>query len=684
MFLIGSNHNINAIRTSHYPNAPYFYQLCDSLGFYLIDEADNESHGTLNVYNNHVEWDKLAKCWGKLIADNPDFMEATLDRIQRCVERDKNRPSVVIWSMGNESGYGCTFENALKWTKEFDDTRLTHYEGALYPPDTRKYDYSNLDLYSRMYPSIDEIQEYFKKDGSKPFVMCEYSHAMGNGPGDLEDYFEVIQKYGGICGGFVWEWCDHAIEKGKKPDGRIIYAYGGDHQEYPNDGNFCMDGLVYPDRRPHTGLLEFKNVYRPVRVVDFNQEKMELLIHNYMDFQNLKEFLQIKYELRVDGVTKKEGILKEGTILDIPAHGEKRIKLPLDVEILKGIKGKCFLKLTYLAKNKEEVIPVGHELGFEEIKVDTLENKNQRAKELLQLDMKKEKITVSENEHYLVLFTSQFSYTYDKLKGIFVEMVYHNYRFLEKPMEFNIWRAPTDNDRNIKKEWMIAQYDRSETRSYYTEVQVKEEYVRVRSQVAVSARYTQKILVIDVDWIIFTDGKVKVDMHVKRDMEFPMLPRFGLRFFLPKEMNYVSYAGLGPVESYIDKNKASYYGEFSANVTSLHEDYIRPQENGSHYGCDYVIVEKENNSHPIMPSFVVVGEKEFSFNTSVYTQEELTQKAHNYELEESGYTVLCVDYRQNGIGSHSCGPELMEKYRLNEKDFNFSIQLKPELEVLFH
>ena len=234
-------HNINAIRTSHYPNEPRFYQLYDRIGFYVVDETDNESHGTTSVFaskdENVLQWKKR---WGEVIANNPDFTEATVDRTMRCVERDKNRPSVVIWSMGNECAYGCTFEAALKWTKEFDDTRLTHYEGALYVEDRHKYDFSNLDTFSRMYPSLEEIHNYFKEDGRKPFIMCEYCHAMGNGPGDLEDYFQVIHQYEGFCGGFVWEWCDHAIEMGKTVEGKTMYAYGGDHGEFPHDGNFCI------------------------------------------------------------------------------------------------------------------------------------------------------------------------------------------------------------------------------------------------------------------------------------------------------------------------------------------------------------------------------------------------------------------------------------------------------------
>lgn len=267
-------HNFNAIRTSHYPNAPYFYQLCDRYGFYVICEADNESHGAFSRYFKE-DMEVVGHCqWSEVLSDNPEWIEATVDRTQRMVERDKNRPSIVIWSMGNEGAYGCTFEEALAYTKRRDPSRLTHYESAYYKGRKRKYDYSNLDLYSRMYPSFDEMREYIEEKADKPYILCEYCHAMGNGPGDFEDYYELIETYDSVCGAFVWEWCDHAVDKGVDPDtGKTMYAYGGDSGEKDHDNNFCMDGLVYPDRKPHTGLKEYKNVHRPVRVISWDQQE---------------------------------------------------------------------------------------------------------------------------------------------------------------------------------------------------------------------------------------------------------------------------------------------------------------------------------------------------------------------------------------------------------------------------
>lgn len=663
-------HNINAIRTSHYPNAPLFYLLYDRMGFYIVDEADNESHGTADAYNPDTSWEGRCMRWNERIADNPEFTEAAIDRTKLCVERDKNRPSVVIWSMGNECAYGCTFEAALEWTKSFDDTRLTHYEAARYVSGSRKYDYHNLDTYSRMYPSIEEIHDYFKEDGSKPFIMCEYCHAMGNGPGDLEDYFQTIQRYDGACGGFIWEWCDHVIETGKTAAGKTMYAYGGDHGEYPHDGNFCMDGLVYPDRTPHTGLLEFKNVYRPARVSAFYQDKQELVIRNYMDFTNIKDCLTIAYEVICDGRALEKGVIEDAALLDIPAHAEKAVPIPVKCPD----KGKCFLKVSYYQKTETELLPAGFLLGFEEIPVMTADNRNQDVETFYSHCADNavscpEDVELEEKERMITVSAPDFRYTYDKFTGAFSEMVYRNHPLLIRPMEYNIWRAPTDNDRKIKAEWIRAQYDRTLTRAYQTKAYREDGNVKIETTLSLSAVTIQHILDIRAYWTIAPDGTVDVKLDVRKDMIFPFLPRFGLRLFLPEHMSCVTYCGIGPAESYIDKKQAGYHAVFDAKVNAMHEDYIKPQENGSHYDCDYVSLHNDS------VSFTVAGRETFSFNVSSYTQEELTKKAHNYELEKSPYTVLCIDYRQSGIGSNSCGPELLEKYRLNEEEFSFSVRL---------
>ena len=657
-------HNFNAIRSSHYPNAPFFYEMCDKYGFMVIDEADIEAHGPFMIYRKEDTDYNRFKRWNEKIADDPVWEEAIVDRVKLMVERDKNRFCIVMWSMGNESAYGCNFEKALEWTKTFDPDRITQYESARYRNYDETYDYSNLDVYSRMYPALSEIQEYLDKDGSKPFLLVEYCHSMGNGPGDFEDYFQMIQDNDKMCGGFVWEWCDHAIAHGTAENGKTIYAYGGDHGEEIHDGNFCMDGLVYPDRTVHTGLLEYKNVYRPARVISYNKESGELVLHNYMDFDDLKDYVKISYELTQDGLVISKGILPE---FSVAPHGEGKTNLKINVPE----NGKCYLKLIYHLKKELPLLDEDHILGFDEIEVSKEDTKCKLAEKWIPKTVVDSELQVNENDTQIHIKGREFAYTIDKRTALFTEMKFAGREYLNHPMELNIWRAPTDNDMYIKSEWKKAHYDKAYTRAYTTEVVQGKHGVKITSHASVVAETVQKILDVTITWKIEAAGKIDADIAVTKDDEFPDLPRFGVRMFLDKKISAVRYFGMGPQESYCDKHQAASHGLYRADVGDLHEDYIRPQENGSHYDCEYV--ELNNSRYGI----VVSAENAFSFNASYYTQEELEKKTHNYELTESDSVVFCVDYALNGIGSNSCGPVVLEQYRFDDVLFRFQFTLIP-------
>ena len=657
-------HNFNAIRSSHYPNAPFFYEMCDKYGFMVIDEADIEAHGPFMIYRKEDTDYNRFKRWNEKIADDPVWEEAIVDRVKLMVERDKNRFCIVMWSMGNESAYGCNFEKALEWTKNFDPDRITQYESARYRNYDETYDYSNLDVYSRMYPALSEIQEYLDKDGSKPFLLVEYCHSMGNGPGDFEDYFQMIQDNDKMCGGFVWEWCDHAIAHGTAENGKTIYAYGGDHGEEIHDGNFCMDGLVYPDRTVHTGLLEYKNVYRPARVISYDKESGELVLHNYMDFDDLKDYVKISYELTQDGLVICKGKLPE---VSAAPHSEGKINLKINVPE----SGKCYLKFIYHLKKELPLLDEDHILGFDEIEVSQKDAKCQLAEKWVEKTVTDSELQVSEDDTQIHIKGREFAYTIDRRTALFTEMKFAGREYLNHPMELNIWRAPTDNDMYIKSEWKKAHYDKAYTRAYTTEVVQGKHGVKITSHASVVAETVQKILDVTITWKIEAAGKIDADIAVTKDDEFPDLPRFGVRMFLDKKLSAARYFGMGPQESYCDKHQAASHGLYQANVDDLHEDYIRPQENGSHYDCEYV--ELNNSRYGIVAS----AEKAFSFNASYYTQEELEKKTHNYELIESDSVVFCVDYALNGIGSNSCGPVVLEQYRFDDVLFRFQFTLIP-------
>ena len=648
--------NINAIRTSHYPNAPWFPELCSECGFYLIAEADLESHGVQDQYGGSTE-----KTFSQLVED-PSYREAVIDRTRRNVLRDKNQCSVIFWSLGNESGMGTSIEEAGRWAKKYDPTRLVHYESCHFQPEGHVKDESMFDVESHMYASTQWIDEYFATPGEKkPFVQCEFVHAMGNGPGDIEDYMQQIYKYDGFCGGFVWEWCDHATYEGKAADGRAIYHYGGDAGEYPHDGNFCMDGLVFPDRRPHEGLYEWKNAIRPIRAELIDRKKGIVRLHNMLDFRNTAGFVRLQYEIKKAGELLAEGALD---VLDIEPHGftDYQIGLP-------GTKEEdCYLLLTYFQASKDKLTQTGHLMGFDQIPLSVFKEKELPFEKSAAGE--KGGVTLTETPYVFCVEGKDFRYEFGKKEGNFLRMERDGRPCITAPVEWNVWRAPTDNDRNIVTEWRKAGYDRSTVKVYRAEAKVRQNTAVITCEFSIAAPVIQPFLRLHAVWSVNAAGQVKLSLEGKRDPVFPFLPRFGLRFFLPAAAGRdgsaedsgsmpVTYYGYGPHESYIDKHRASYMDVFSAAVDDLHQDYIRPQENGSHYNCQYV------QAGPLRAQ----GKRPFSFNASVYTQEELTEKKHNYELEKAGCVVVCTDYKMSGVGSNSCGPELLKQYRFDEEEF---------------
>lgn len=654
-------HNINAIRTSHYPNAPWMPQLCNELGFYVISESDVEAHGVTELYRNpkEREQENFNEVYSR-IARDPMFEEAILDRNQRNIIRDKNNPCIILWSMGNEAGFGPSFEITGRWIKQYDSTRLVHYEGSHHFPPSLNNDTSMIDVYSRMYPSIEEFEAYLASgEDKRPFVLCEYIHAMGNGPGDVWDYQQIIDRYPRACGGFVWEFCDHAVYMGRTSDGKDKYFYGGDFGEYPHDGNFCMDGLVYPDRRPHTGFKEVKNVFRPLRATLLDKEKGLIAFNNNLDFLATDDCLEVCYVLSQNGIKVREGKMDLPNILPHET-AEVAMSFNLDED------GKWLLTITYVQKFDQPLTPKGHILGQ-----DQLVLKEGRVLPKIRQAEAKEPVSIKENSKSVQIQGEGFSYTLDKASGLFSKMVYHHQNYLIKPMDYNIWRAPTDNDRYIKNQWQQAGYDRVIPRVYETAVKIAKDKAIINVNLSLGGVWRQKVLQIKGQYEIDQKGQIHLALNCEKDSSMPFLPRFGLRLFLPKEMGSVEYFGFGPYESYSDKHQASVLGKFRTTAWQNHEDYLMPQENGSHFNCDYIKVEGAS------AGIAAVSEIPFSFNISPYTQEELTEKAHNFELMPSGGTVLCLDYKQSGIGSNSCGPQLLEKYRFDENQFKFECTLTP-------
>lgn len=655
-------HNLNAVRTSHYPQAPWAMEHYNRLGFYVIDEADIESHGTITTYSDkppyiddyftHTIEDRIFG-W---FCHNPDYEEAFVDRIRRMVERDKNHPSVIVWSLGNESGFGPNLEKAAAWIKQVDAGRPIQYESSIYQMPGHENDLQNIDLYSRMYAPPEAIDWYCTDpEQSKPVILCEFVHAMGNGPGDIEEYFERLYKYDRFAGAFVWEWCDHAVFSGRTEEGKSRYLYGGDFGDLLNDGNFCMDGLVNPDRTPHTGLLEWKNVARPARAV--REQDGSIRLYNCLDFTDLKDILRVRCEITQNGNTVQTFDVELPSVLP---HQEVVLQIPYTIPE----EGSCCLNIAYCLLQDNAFCPEGTVVGFDQFVL---------RREVGKLPITKaQQMQVNSRGDSVVIDGENFRYIWNARTAAFDEMSVNGQRFLDKPMLWNVWRAPTDNDRCIRQQWERAGYDRTIPKVYFWEnSETTDGNIQIIAHVSLTAAAIQKIVDMDVIWTICCDGRIRLGVQAKRNIELPFLPRFGLRFCMPKQFDQVAYYGYGPHESYVDKHRASMLGYFEADVEQLHNDYLRPQENGSHYGCSYLCVRNDSEN-----TLEFAGES-FSFNASVYTQEELTKKKHNFELEHSGSTVICIDAYQSGIGSNSCGPVLASQYRLEMEEFGLSLEMLP-------
>ncbi len=653
-------HNINAIRTSHYPNAPWMPELCDRYGFYVIAESDIESHGTVMLYPEQpMPMERLKKTFS-IVPSTPMFYPAILDRVQRNVHRDQNHACVVMWSLGNEAGYGPGFEEAARWLKAYDPTRLCHYEGMFYALEGS--DTTLPDVISRMYPSTREIEAYFEqKQDTRPLVLCEYIHAMGNGPGDVQDYQTLIDRYPGFCGGFVWEFCDHAVLLGTTPEGKPKYGYGGDFGEYPHDGNFCVDGLTYPDRTPHTGLLEYKNVIRPLRAALVSTEPAVVRLTNHMDFLIADTYSSLRYELVCNGIVTEEGALD---MPPIPPHGSADLQLPVQLPET----GAVLLNLIYLSKTEQALVPAGHALGFDQLSL--------REERVLPpcTPLPGASITLEETKTHYRIAGDSFTYSVSKNSGLFDSMEAGGTALLTAPMDYNIWRAPTDNDSIILPAWTMAGYDRAQIRTSDWTAEAGETSVTLRYQAVLAAAYRQWIVRMQAELTVDASGETSLRLSVKRNEEMPFLPRFGVRMQMPKACDRGEYYGYGPTESYCDKHFGTKRGLYHTTAADNHEDYIMPQENGSHYMCDFVKVTTAQGM-----GLCVQADAPFSMNLSPYTQETLWETAHNVDLPNSDCTVLCADYKMSGVGSNSCGPELLKPYRLDETAFAFTLRMHPIL-----
>ncbi len=678
--LILKAHNVNMVRTSHYPPDPRMPLLCDRLGIYLVLEADLETHGCQWPHFDKGRRVDVASDGGVTFASHEPTAEqkysdwsyfsnqseweaAYVDRAATMLARDKNRPSVIIWSLGNESGHGANHRAMARYLREQDGTRLIHYEGGSSgwvggAQNVGAYS----DLESKMYVSLDgciaNCESKALKQHHLPFFLCEYSHAMGNGPGDLADYWRLIYRYDNFFGGCVWEYIDHSVAI-RGEDVGVHYTYGGDFGEHPHDGNFCVDGLVFPDRRIGSGMTEYKYVLSPIRAeaVDLSQGKVRL--------RNLRYFRRTDDVKLLWSITRNGKVVAQGTQeLNLAPQTSKTYTLPYSTADLDGY---CYLNLSFRQTKSYPWAQAGHELGHAQFELESERSAATPRKSVFAT------LTHTETDTDYRICTDTTAYTVSKRSGLVTSMVANGSELLCEPMRPTAFRAPTDNDRRVRGDWTrdgLDIYTRVKCYGVHLETATAEQIVICAAlslchdsmipSVWLQVRYT------------FDAAGMTVDCHTEVREEIPNLPRFGFTVVLPKDWEDISYFGLGPCDAYPDKRNAASMGVYTTTVSDNYEHFVKPQEGGSHADTRWARL-----SHIAGQGLLVCAERGFSFNALHYSTEDLTLCRHDYELPHNNKTYLSIDYKQAGIGSASCGPMLPAAYQLNEKEFDFSFRILP-------
>ncbi len=650
---IMKRHNINMVRTSHYPNDPRFYELCDKLGMYVCDEADIETHGAKRC----GDWDYFS--------DGAEWTESYVDRIAGMYERDKNRPSIIMWSMCNESGIGENLVKGAEYIKERDSMAIIHSEGVskrivetLDNPEVLEgvnIDY--VDVESRMYPSFEAIYNLHLNNEKRalPLFMCEYSHAMGNGPGDLKDYWDIIYANDSFFGGCIWEYCDHSINIGSESNPK--YTYGGDFGEQPHDANFCVDGMVYPDRRPHSGLIEYKEVIKPIEVKGFDEETKTLTVKNLRYFKTLSD-IDLFWRLERNGEILAQGRIEA---LDIAPSCDEKYYVELPEYEKSGV---CVLTLSFRSNISYVWADAGYEIGHEQIELF--------AEPIEPCLVCKEGLELCESETVFSVRCAEQTVKISRRTGLIVSIENNGLELISSPVNPTVWRAPTDNDSKIKNEWKKHYYDVMHTKCYSVTLSEKSnDEIKIEAELSMGANGAVPLMNMLITYSFDCFGKIEVSTAVRRREDTPMLPRFGFEFTMPESFETIKYFGRGPYESYSDKKYASSLGKYESKVIEQYEPYIKPQENMAHAESRYLHVCNEQGQGIA----AYMKSEPFSFNCSHYSTKQLTETAHAYELVPDKQTFVNIDMKQTGIGSNSCGPVLHTKYRFEEKEFNFTFVL---------
>jgi len=653
--------NINAIRTCHYPAHPRFYELCDEYGFYVLDETNLESHA---YYHD--------------MCKNPRWAAPFLDRVARMVIRDKNHPCIFGWSMGNESGCGMNHAAMAAWAKEYDPSRIIHYEGAITAerqgpvPLTDKSVTGVTEIICPMYPAIDMIVDWAKNTTDwRPLIMCEYSHAMGNSNGSLKDYFDAFNTYHGLQGGFIWEWLDHGIRQ-KTADGTEYWAYGGDFGDEPNDKNFCTDGLVWPDRTPHPGLFEYKKLSQPIafEAVNLHQGKFRVINKNW--FTSLAQY-RISWEVQVDGQTVQRGKLPK---LNTAAHQSEEFQLNWKLPEL-GHQQECFIKFSVATAQDTLWAAAGHEVGWEQFQLPF------RGAPALPSVASATKLSLKTAAASFTVNGADFELSFDRKNGRIAKLKINGENCLTSGPEFDIWRAPTDNDGlklfplkdqewRTMGHWLKAGFDQLYLKTLSADAAtLADGTIKIKVQQSGSVKTDANAFKLFQEYLIGNSGDILISSRIEVAANLADLPRLGFALTMPAGFEQLTWFGRGPQENYWDRKAGYPIGCYQSTVTEQYVPYVMPQEHGNHTDVRWLAL------HNGKCGLIFSTQEQLEFNAGHFTAADLFAAKHTYDLKPRPETILHLDYHQCGLGTNSCGPGTLPQYRLYPGTYQFNFRIRP-------
>jgi len=673
--LLMKQYNINTVRTSHYPPHPYFLDLCDEYGLYVIDEADLECHGMGMVEPAYA------------LSHDPAWETAYIDRAVRLVERDKNHPSIILWSLGNESGFGVNHEAMAAWIRERKPGFLIHYESDRFG--------KVADVISQMYTPSPNVEAFGVGAGDvgddtpwsqrlpletfvdKPFFLCEFAHAMGNGPGALLEYWESIEKHDRLLGGCVWEWLDHGMAA-YTPEGRLYYKYGGDFGEEPHDNNFVCDGLLFPDRTPSPGLFEYKKVIEPVHLVDSKVTRGEnghftiaATIVNRYDFLSL-EHLHVEWELTEDGIPVQTGSMAAP---GIAPRQQGTVTIECSVPAPRPGAEYC-LTLRFLIANERQWkpwAPNDHEVAFAQVRLGKL------LPAVAHVAASSAKWTIQDRESRLPLHSDVTDIVFDKARGEIVAWVHKGVSLLERGPRMTLWRAPIDNEArggggDLEAEWRKAYLHLERQRlDAFTWKQMDDSTVRVVSQIAIAPPVFTGVFDCTLEYLLSADGAITLSVSGTPRGKWPrLLPRIGVEMQLPKRLDRVQWLGLGPNETYADSKQAGRFGLWKSTIAQMETPYVRPQESGNHTETHWVALQNREGA-----GLLVQGDPTIDFGAHRYTTAVIDAAMHTTDLVVDDTISLHVDWKQHGLGTASCGQPVLPQYELVTQPFAYQFMLRP-------